>query len=115
MLVVNNSKYANRAEIIWEKGTNRSQFFRGEVDKYGWVDIGSSFLPSEIVSAFLYAQLEELNNIQAGRIAAWDSYYNGLSILQAAEKFSYHNCPIMQPIMPTCFIWFAITWNSVVP
>ncbi len=60
MLAVNDSQFTNRAEIIWEKGTNRSAFFRGEVDKYNWVDIGSSFLPSEITAAFLYAQLENI-------------------------------------------------------
>ena len=64
MLVVNNEKFINRAEVIWEKGTNRSAFFRGEVNKYGWVDIGSSFLPSEITAAFLFAQLEHFKKIQ---------------------------------------------------
>ena len=63
MLVVNNPAFSDRSEIIWEKGTNRSAFWRGEVDKYGWVDIGSSFLPSELTAAFLYAQLEELQSI----------------------------------------------------
>lgn len=78
MLVVNNPKFADRAEIIWEKGTNRSAFFRGEVDKYGWVDIGSSFLPSEIIAAFLYAQLEETTEIQRKRTSLWDRYDNAL-------------------------------------
>ncbi len=64
MLVVNDDKFIERAEIIWEKGTNRAAFFRGEVDKYGWVDIGSSYLPSELTAAFLYAQLECINDIQ---------------------------------------------------
>jgi len=67
MLVINDEKFANRAEIIREKGTNRSAFFRGEVNKYGWVDIGSSFLPSDIIAAFLYAQLEHLDEIQERR------------------------------------------------
>jgi len=75
MLVINDEQFAKRAEIIWEKGTNRAAFFRGEVDKYGWVDIGSSFLPSEIIAAFLYAQLEHLNQIQQKRIDIWN-YYN---------------------------------------
>jgi dTDP-4-amino-4,6-dideoxygalactose transaminase len=74
MLVVNDSQFARRAEIIWEKGTNRSAFFRGEVDKYGWVDIGSSFLPSEITAAFLWAQLEELEIIQDKRKHLWGLY-----------------------------------------
>ncbi len=60
LLDINDLDFMKRSEVIWEKGTNRSSFFRGEVDKYGWVDIGSSFLPSEIISAFLYAQLEKI-------------------------------------------------------
>lgn len=75
MLVINDDRFVQRAEIIWEKGTNRSQFFRGEVDKYGWVDIGSSFLPSEIIAAFLYAQLENMERIQAKRKLLWNTYY----------------------------------------
>lgn len=78
MLTINNSKFADRAEIIWEKGTNRSQFFRGEINKYGWVDTGSSFLPSEIISAFLWAQLENLENIQNKRKEIWNNYADGL-------------------------------------
>lgn len=74
MLVVNNEQFEERSEIIWEKGTNRSAFFRGEVDKYGWVDVGSSFLPSELNAAFLYAQLEHLGEIQQKRRAIWDRY-----------------------------------------
>lgn len=75
MLVINDPQFAKRAEIIWEKGTNRSSFFRGEVDKYGWVDVGSSFLPSEITAAFLWAQLENLDNIQVRRKLLWNRYY----------------------------------------
>lgn len=82
MLVINDERFKKRAEIIWEKGTNRSAFFRGEVDKYGWVDIGSSFLPSEIVAAFLYAQLEHLEDIQNRRKAIWVQYFEGLRPLQ---------------------------------
>jgi len=82
MLVVNDLKFAPRAEIIWEKGTNRSAFFRGEVDKYGWVDIGSSFLPSEVISAFLWAQIESLDRIQIKRKQLWDEYYKLLEPLQ---------------------------------
>jgi dTDP-4-amino-4,6-dideoxygalactose transaminase len=81
LLAVNNTKYEERAEIIWEKGTNRSAFWRGEVDKYNWVDIGSSFLPSELNSAFLYAQLEELETIQSKRKAIWEKYFKGLTKL----------------------------------
>lgn len=87
MLAVNDENYIKRAEIIWEKGTNRSAFFRGEVDKYGWVDIGSSFLPSEIVAAFLYAQLEHLQNIQEKRLSIWNFYYNRLKDLESKGFF----------------------------
>ena len=82
LLAINNSKFKERAEIIWEKGTNRSAFWRGEVDKYNWVDIGSSFLPSEITAAFLYAQLEQIENIQNKRKAIWSQYKEGFSILK---------------------------------
>jgi dTDP-4-amino-4,6-dideoxygalactose transaminase len=82
MLVINDEKLMNRSEIIWEKGTNRSEFFRGEVNKYGWVDIGSSFLPSEIVAAYLYAQLENLDGIQSRRKKIWETYYEGLKSLR---------------------------------
>jgi dTDP-4-amino-4,6-dideoxygalactose transaminase len=78
LLVINDERFIRRAEIIWEKGTNRSEFFRGMVNKYGWVDTGSSFLPSEINSAFLLAQLEQLDEIQSRRKAIWKMYYDGL-------------------------------------
>ncbi len=78
LLCVNDERFIRRAEIIWEKGTNRSEFFRGMVNKYGWVDTGSSFLPSEINSAFLLAQLEQLDEIQSRRKAIWKMYYDGL-------------------------------------
>lgn len=78
MLVVNERRLQARAEIIWEKGTNRSAFFRGEVDKYGWIDVGSSFLPSEITAAFLWAQLENLDTIQQKRLRHWSVYHDGL-------------------------------------
>jgi dTDP-4-amino-4,6-dideoxygalactose transaminase len=79
MLAINDSRFIKRSEIIWEKGTNRSEFFRGEVNKYGWVDIGSSFLPSEIIAAYLYAQIENLDDIQSQRKKIWETYYDGLS------------------------------------
>ncbi|WP_415325246.1 dTDP-4-amino-4,6-dideoxygalactose transaminase [Chryseobacterium sp. MMS23-Vi53] len=78
MLTINDERFINRAEIIWEKGTNRSMFFRGEINKYGWVDTGSSFLPSEIISAFLWAQLENIDLIQEKRLAIWNKYHEGL-------------------------------------
>ncbi|CAN7245298.1 dTDP-4-amino-4,6-dideoxygalactose transaminase [Massilia sp. LjRoot122] len=79
LLTINDPQYIARAEIIREKGTNRSSFFRGEVDKYGWVDVGSSFLPSDIVSAYLFAQLENIDTIQARRKAIWQRYNTRLS------------------------------------
>ena len=82
MLIINDSRFVSRAEVLWEKGTNRAAFFRGEVDKYTWVDVGSSFLPSELTAAFLYAQLENLEKIQQKRRMLWEYYYQSLSILQ---------------------------------
>lgn len=93
MLVVNDPRFVRRAEIIWEKGTNRAEFFRGEVNKYGWVDTGSSFLPSEIVAAFLWAQLENLDRIQAKRRQIWDSYRAQLSPIAARGVFSLPEIP----------------------
>lgn len=81
-LSINHEPFIRRAEILWEKGTNRSAFFRGEVDKYGWVDVGSSFLPSELIAAFLLAQLEEVEKIQRMRMQAWRVYQSALSALQ---------------------------------
>lgn len=81
-LVINDERFIRRAEIIWEKGTNRSEFFRGEINKYGWVDTGSSFLPSELISAFLYAQLENIEKIQSRRNDIWQQYHDGLSPLK---------------------------------
>ena len=81
LLCVNDERFIRRAEIIWEKGTNRAEFFRGMVNKYGWVDTGSSFLPSEINAAFLWAQLESLDVIQAKRKSLWEQYYEGLKDL----------------------------------
>ena len=81
MLVINDPTFIERAEIIWEKGTNRAAFFRGEVAKYNWVDVGSSFLPSEVIAAFLYAQLEHLESIQAERKKKWELYFERLKPL----------------------------------
>lgn len=81
-LAINHTAFAERAEILWEKGTNRSAFLRGEIDKYDWVDLGSSFLPSELVAAFLWAQLEQVERIQAMRMAVWNTYHALLSGLE---------------------------------
>lgn len=93
LLVVNDDKFVRRSEIIWEKGTNRSEFFRGEVNKYGWVDTGSSFLPSEVIAAFLYAQLENLKEIQDRRIAIWHKYYDCLKELSTKGFFRVPSIP----------------------
>lgn len=94
MLAINDERFVNRAEVIWEKGTNRSSFFRGEVNKYGWVDIGSSFLPSEIIAAFLWAQLEELEKIQIKRRKIWNVYYSKLENWALVNKIKLPNIPI---------------------
>lgn len=93
MLVINDERFFKRAEIIREKGTNRSAFFRGEVDKYGWVDIGSSFLPSDIIAAFLFAQLENLDNIQNKRKEIWNYYYENLKPLSEKNYFKFPLIP----------------------
>ena len=91
MLAINDERFLKRAEIIWEKGTNRAEFFRGEVNKYGWVDIGSSFLPSDIIAAFLYAQLENLEDIQSKRKHIWNAYYKGLKPMADQGYFNIHS------------------------
>ena len=93
LLVVNDERFVRRAEIIWEKGTNRAEFFRGEVNKYGWVDMGSSFLPSEVNAAFLWAQLENIDDIQAKRKALWEKYYERLAPLAAKGCFALPDIP----------------------
>lgn len=82
-LLVNDERFAARAEIIREKGTNRGSFFRGEVDKYTWVDIGSSFLPSEIIAAFLHAQMEQAEALTRRRLAIWQRYHEAFADLEA--------------------------------
>lgn len=93
LLAINDEMFIKRAEIIWEKGTNRAEFFRGEVNKYGWVDIGSSFLPSEILAAYLWAQLENLEKIQTKRKQLWNCYYEGLQEWGTINK-------IQLPVIP---------------
>lgn len=90
LLGINDEYFNERSEIIWEKGTNRSAFFRGEIDKYGWVDIGSSFLPSEVIAAFLYAQLEQLKVIQEKRKKIWNRYQE---LLGPLEEKGFLNLP----------------------
>lgn len=92
-LLVNDERFAERAEIIREKGTNRSQFFRGQVDKYTWVDIGSSYLPGEVIAAFLWAQMEEAQSITQKRMDIWQQYHEALAPLENSGK-------LRRPIIP---------------
>ena len=92
-LLVNDARFVERAEIIREKGTNRSQFFRGQVDKYTWVEIGSSYLPGEIIAAFLWAQMEEADAITKRRLDLWASYHQWFVALENAGK-------LRRPIVP---------------
>lgn len=93
LLVVNDERFVRRAEIIWEKGTNRAEFFRGEVNKYGWVDTGSSFLPSEVNAAFLWAQVENIDDIQTKRKALWNTYWERLKPLEKKGCFLLPDIP----------------------
>lgn len=92
-LLINEPALAERAEIIREKGTNRGQFFRGQVDKYTWIDIGSSYLPSELIAAFLWAQMEEADAITARRLALWERYHSAFATLELAGR-------VRRPIIP---------------
>ncbi len=93
LLAINDERFIRRSEIIWEKGTNRSEFFRGKVNKYGWVDTGSSFLPSEVIAAFLWAQLENMGNIQSKRKVLWEYYYANLKPLADKGMFKIPEVP----------------------
>ena len=93
LLGINDGRFVRRAEIIWEKGTNRSEFFRGEVNKYGWCDTGSSFLPSEVIAAFLWAQLENMEMIQTKRKELWNRYFAGLQKLEEKGLMRMPNVP----------------------
>ena len=92
-LLINDPRFSERAEVIWEKGTNRSQFFRGQVDRYTWVDLGSSYLPGEIVAAFLWAQMEDADEITRRRLAIWGRYNEALKPLEATRV-------IRRPVVP---------------
>ncbi|MCB0698975.1 MAG: dTDP-4-amino-4,6-dideoxygalactose transaminase [Chitinophagales bacterium] len=108
MLVVNDDRFIDRAEIIREKGTDRTKFLRGEINKYGWVDIGSSYLPSDYTAAFLYAQLEQLPLIQENRLNIWQRYHNELQelealghvMLPAVPEYAKHNAHIFYLVLP---------------
>ena len=90
-LLVNDERFRSRAEIIWEKGTNRTQFLRGEVNKYTWVDVGSSFLPGELIAAFLWAQLESAHEMTGARLRLWHRYATGCAALQPLGV----RCPVV--------------------
>lgn len=92
-LLVNDPRFVDRAEVIREKGTNRSQFFRGQVDKYTWVDVGSSYLPGEIIAAFLWAQMEEADRITTERLALWNTYHQWFADAEKAGK-------LRRPVIP---------------
>jgi len=92
-LLLNDARFVDRAEIVWEKGTNRSQFFRGQVDKYTWVDLGSSYLPGEIIAAFLWAQMEEAQTITARRLAIWHRYHAAFDEVERSGR-------VRRPIVP---------------
>lgn len=93
-LLVKDARFTEQAEIIREKGTNRSQFFRGQVDKYTWVDIGSSYLPGEVIAAFLWAQMEEAESITRRRLDIWNLYHKGLESLEEAGRLRRPNIPL---------------------
>jgi len=93
LLTINDPRFIRRAEIIWEKGTNRAEFFRGEVNKYGWCDRGSSFLPSELTAAFLWAQIENLDDIQRVRKSHWGAYRQALTPLAEKGYFTLPDIP----------------------
>ena len=112
MLCINEDRFIQRAEIIWEKGTNRSQFFRGEVDKYSWVDTGSSFLPSEIISAFLWAQIENMRDIQDKRIKIWNRYYEGLSSFEPLS-IKKPKRPLVPEYATNNAHMFYLVWDNV--
>lgn len=106
-LLVNNPDYVERAEIIREKGTNRSRFFRGHIDKYTWVDIGSSYLPGEMAAAFLWAQLQNIEEITGRRMKIWNKYFDGLSDLESSgflvlptiPKDCHHNAHLFYALL----------------
>ena len=107
-LLVNDARFVERAEIIREKGTNRSQFFRGQVDKYTWVDIGSSYLPGEIIAAFLWAQMEEADTITRRRMELWAHYHQWFVALEAAGK-------VRRPVLPRDCVHNAHMYYLLLP
>lgn len=107
-LLVNHEPFRLRAEVIREKGTNRSQFFRGEVDKYTWQDVGSSFLPGELIAAFLWAQFDNAEDITQKRLSSWNYYHSQLSFLEEAEV-------LRRPVIPTYCVHNAHLYYILLP
>lgn len=108
LLIVNDERFIRRSEILWEKGTNRAEFYRGMVNKYGWVDMGSSFLPSEFNAAYLWAQLEQIDDIQGKRKHIWNRYYEGLKCLENSKvrlpyipEYATNNAHMFYLLCPT--------------
>ena len=109
MLVVNDERFVRRCEILWEKGTNRAEFYRGMVNKYGWCDMGSSFLPSEIIAAFLWAQLEQMDDIQEKRKHIWKMYdqalrgklHAGITVMPSLPEYATNNAHIYYLLCPS--------------
>ncbi len=111
LLAINDERFINRSEIIWEKGTNRAEFFRGEVNKYGWVDTGSSFLPSEIVAAFLWAQIENIEDIQNQRLKHWHFYYKYLQ--EWAQKNNIKLMPLPQTETNNAHMFYLVCKSEI--
>ena len=110
MLAINDDRFIKRAEIIWEKGTNRAEFFRGEINKYGWVDTGSSFLPSEVTAAFLWAQIEHIESIQRKRLEIWHKYFD---LLQDLETMNLCQLPLIPEYATNnAHMFYLISQNS---
>ena len=109
-LVINDIKLVDRAEIVWEKGTDRSKFFRGEVDKYSWVDIGSSYLPGEITAAFLFAQLEEAELIIKKRMDIWNSYHKAFNVIE--ERFGIKRPVISSDCIHNAHMYYLVMKDS---
>ena len=125
-LLINDPKHVQRAEIIREKGTNRSSFFRGEVNKYGWVDLGSSYLSSDLLAALLLGQLEEATTIQTARAALWQGYDTGLCDWALAQDVTlphipehceqaYHMFYLLMPSLKTCTRFIAHMKQAGIP
>ena len=111
LLAINDERFIERAEIIWEKGTTRAKFFRGEIDKYGWVDVGSSFLPSDITAAFLWAQLDSLENIQNKRKKIWNWYNENIEKLWSNE-FEFKKPQIPAYATNNAYMYYLVLKNT---